>query len=106
MIELFALLVFGHFLADYPLQGDFLARAKNRAHPIPGAPWIQALGAHAGIHAGFVFVLTGNLWLGLAEWVAHAAIDDAKCRGKIGFHLDQGLHLACKLLWATWPGFA
>lgn len=36
---LFAALVAGHALADYPLQGDFLARAKNRAAPIPGVPW-------------------------------------------------------------------
>lgn len=95
---LFALLV-GHALADYPLQGDFLARAKNRTAPIPGVPFYQALGAHALIHGGFVAAITGSLWLGLAEVVAHALIDDAKCTGKIGFNTDQFLHLACKLLW-------
>ncbi|MBB5700611.1 hypothetical protein FHS76_004256, partial [Ochrobactrum daejeonense] len=26
-LELFSLLVFGHMLADYPLQGDFLSKA-------------------------------------------------------------------------------
>lgn len=34
-------LVAGHALADYPLQGDFLARAKNRTAPIAGFPWWQ-----------------------------------------------------------------
>lgn len=94
-----ALLVFVHALADYPLQGDFLARAKNRTAPIPGVPWQQALGAHAIIHGGFVGVITGLWWLGVLEAVAHAAIDDAKCRGAIGFNADQAAHVACKLIW-------
>ena len=29
-----ALLVAAHALADYPLQGEFLARAKNRFQPL------------------------------------------------------------------------
>jgi hypothetical protein len=97
---LFALIV-GHALADYPLQGDFLARAKSRFAPIPGVPWQQALGAHALIHGGFVAVITGVWWLGLAEAVAHAAIDDAKCSGAISFDADQLAHLACKALWVA-----
>lgn len=97
---LFWLLV-GHALADYPLQGDFLAKAKNRAAPIDGVPWGQALAAHALIHAGFVVAVTGSLWLGLAEFVAHAIIDDAKCRGRIGFNSDQLLHVMCKVAWVA-----
>jgi len=99
MIELFLLLLFGHALADYPLQGDFLAKAKNRTAPIPGFPWWHALGAHSVIHGGFVGVITGNWWLGLAEVVAHFLIDDAKCRGRIGINTDQALHVAFKALW-------
>lgn len=97
---LFAMLI-AHALADYPLQGDFLARAKNRAAPIPGVPWYQALGAHALIHGGFVWAITGSAWLGLAEVVAHFAIDDLKCRGKLSFNQDQSLHLICKIIWAV-----
>lgn len=97
--EMFGLLVFGHALADYPLQGDFLARAKNRTAPLPGVPWRQALWAHALIHGGFVALITGNWWLGVLEMIAHALIDDAKCRGFIGFNADQALHIACKLQW-------
>ena len=93
------LLCAGHALADYPLQGDFLAKAKNRAKPSPFIPWYQALCTHAAIHGGFVAVITGIWWLGLAEAVAHAAIDDAKCTGRIGFNTDQALHIACKALW-------
>lgn len=99
MIELLFLLVCAHALADYPLQGDFLARAKNRRDPLPGMPWYHALGAHAAIHAGFVALLTGSVWLGLAEFVAHAATDHAKCAGRIGFDTDQAIHVACKVAW-------
>lgn len=95
---LFALLV-AHALCDYPLQGDFLSKAKNRFAPIPGVPWYQALGAHALIHGGAVALITGSAWLGVGEVVAHAFIDDLKCSGWIGFNTDQALHIGCKLLW-------
>lgn len=103
-MTLFLLLV-GHALADYPLQGDFLAKAKNRTAPITGVPWWQALAAHAAIHAGFVAVITGSVALGLAEFVAHFVIDDAKCRGRLSFNADQALHVACKVAWAVLAGW-
>ena len=96
---LFIALMAGHALADYPLQGDFLAKAKNRLAPIPGIPWWQALSAHAMIHAGFVAALTGLWWLGAAEFAIHWITDDAKCRGKISFNVDQAVHYGCKLVW-------
>lgn len=99
MITILLLLVFAHALADYPLQGDFLSKAKNRTAPLPGVPWYQALGAHAAIHAGFVGIITGSIWLALAEFIAHALIDDAKCRGVLTFNQDQLAHMACKVLW-------
>lgn len=98
--HLLILLVFAHFLADYPLQGDFLAKAKNRAAPIPGVPWWQAMAAHCGIHAGMVYVLTSCWPLALVEFIAHWLTDSAKCRGKIGFNTDQTIHLACKVAYA------
>lgn len=100
-LEMFLLLVSAHALADYPLQGDFLAKAKNASAPIPGVPWWQALWAHAAIHGGFVGVITGSVWLGLAEAGAHVAIDHAKCRGWIGYNVDQAAHIACKVAWVT-----
>jgi hypothetical protein len=100
-LELFAALIVGHAIADYPLQGDFLARAKNRAMPIPGVPWYQALGAHSVMHGGVVWLLTGIPLLGAGETVSHAIIDDCKCTGKFGFNADQSLHVFCKALWAA-----
>lgn len=98
-LELFAALIVGHAVADYPLQGDFLAKAKNRTAPIPGIPWTDAMLAHVVMHGGVVWLLTQSLWLGLAEAAVHFIIDDAKCRGRIGFRTDQLLHLAFKALW-------
>lgn len=97
---MFFLMLVWHAIADYPLQGDFLARAKSRAAAIPGVPWFQALVAHALIHAGGVWLITGSAWLGLAELLAHALIDDAKCMGRLSFNQDQLLHVACKAGWA------
>lgn len=99
LIETFALLLFAHMLADYPLQGEFLAKAKNRFAPVPGVPWYQAMAAHSVIHGGLVGLVTGSLWLGLAETVIHALIDDLKCSNRISYNQDQTLHLLCKLLW-------
>ncbi|MBJ9624568.1 DUF3307 domain-containing protein [Burkholderia multivorans] len=96
-MSLFFAMLIGHALADYPLQGDFLARAKNHRAPIPGAPWYQALGAHALIHAGTVWAITGVWWMGVMELAAHGLIDYAKCDGKIDFNTDQIFHVVCKL---------
>ena len=98
---LLGLMVFGHALADYPLQGDFLSRAKNATNPIPGVPWYQALGAHSAIPAGFVGVLTGSLYLAIAELLVHAWTDDQKCRGNISYNTDQAIHIGCKVMWAA-----
>ena len=95
------LLLAGHALCDYPLQGDFLARGKNQTNPLPGVPWYQCLGAHALIHGGMVAVITGDVRLGMAETAIHAATDYAKCAGKLTFDQDQAIHYGCKLLWAS-----
>lgn len=98
--QVFALLCVAHFLADYPLQGDFLSKAKNRFAPIPGVPWYQALGAHAIIQGGLVWLITGNALFGALETIIHAVTDDAKCAGRINFNADQAIHIACKAIWA------
>ena len=97
MLVLFLKLAVGHFLCDYPLQGDFLAAAKNHRKPIPGVPWYQALMAHSAIQAGMVWLVTGKLWLAGVEFVFHAGIDWAKSNGNISFNQDQVCHLLCKL---------
>ena len=100
MVMLFWMLV-GHGVADYPLQGDFLARGKNHKAPLPGVPWQQCLVWHAAIQAGAVALATGSVSLGCAEFVVHVLIDYGKCDGRYGFNFDQALHVACKVLWAV-----
>lgn len=98
---IFALLVFAHNLADYPLQSDFLAQGKNRNTPIGKVFWPHCLAAHSIIHGGFVGVITGSIWLAVAETLIHAATDFAKCEGKISMRTDQTIHYLCKALWAA-----
>ena len=93
------LLLAAHALCDFPLQGDYLARGKNHTAPIPGSPWPILLLAHALIHGGAVAIITGQVWLGVAETAAHCAIDHAKCGQRISYQVDQALHVACKVAW-------
>jgi hypothetical protein len=105
---LFFALCCGHALADFPLQADFLARGKNRHTPAFNVPagqtaqaiWPHCLTAHALIHAGPVWVITGSVTWATVERVAHWAIDFAKCENWTGIHTDQGLHYACKAVYA------
>ena len=98
-IQIFAALTVFHFLADFPLQQQFLAEAKSCVKPTPGVPWWIAMSAHCAIHAGFVWFVTGSFICGLLEFVAHFFTDWEKCEGKLTFGQDQLLHLAFKALW-------
>lgn len=100
-MTLFFKLIIGHYFADYVFQNDFIAKAKNHKLPIPGIPWWQLLVAHAAIHAGVVWYLTGNGYCAGAEFLLHTVIDYAKCDGKITFNQDQVLHVLCKIGYAV-----
>ena len=100
MFTLLILLLVAHALADYPLQGDFLAKAKFGT--IPGIPGWYALAVHSLIHAGFVLWLTGYEELALVEFVAHFIIDKLKINDRISFMVDQFLHIALKFVYAGW----
>ncbi|QTN31081.1 DUF3307 domain-containing protein [Akkermansiaceae bacterium] len=105
----FALLI-GHALADYPLQGAFLATGKNRngdpsdffgGTSVPKRLWLHALTAHSLIHAGFVWVITGSAALALAEFILHWIIDLIRCDERISYNIDQLFHCLCKLAYAA-----
>lgn len=113
LVLLFGLMV-GHALGDFALQNNWMATYKCR-HQKPDVKskrpdliWLHVLSAHCALHAGFtglvVLLVTRSmglaLILGLAEFVAHWAIDFAKSENKFGFHTDQLLHYSCKLIWA------
>lgn len=95
-------MLIGHAVADYPLQGDWLSKAKNPTLVlVPGEViWPMALLCHSAIHAGAVKLATGSWLLAAAEFLAHTAIDYGKCRGFVTYNQDQAAHFACKLCWA------
>jgi hypothetical protein len=101
-------LMIGHALADYPLQNDAMAKGKNRHNPPYGLPpgqkpcqvWFHYLIAHALIHAGVVWIITGSVGFALAELVLHWMIDFAKCENWTNPHQDQLLHIGCKVVYA------
>lgn len=99
MIEVFLFLLFCHFLADYPLQGDYLAKFKNESLSDGHVPWWYIMGVHSAIHAGFVLLITGSVILFFLEFLAHFLIDTLKCKGKFGYLFDQFLHILCKIIW-------
>ncbi len=93
------LLIAGHFLADYPLQGDYLSKAKNPNLPEGKGIWPICLAAHSFIHGGVVALVTGSVVLGLLETLVHSMIDYCKCKGAFDYKQDQFLHILFKVLW-------
>lgn len=100
-LEQFLWMLIGHAVADYPLQGDWLSKAKNPTmNLVPDEViWPLALLSHAAIHAGAVRLATGSWIIAGCEFVAHNLIDYGKCRGRFGYNVDQILHVFCKLFW-------
>jgi hypothetical protein len=90
-----------HALADFPLQGDYIAKQKSRPQADSFSIWVIALSAHCVIHAGGVWLVSGSLAFGIAELGAHAVIDGFKGERKIGIVADQVLHLACKAVYTV-----
>lgn len=89
-----------HFVADFHLQSDFIARNKVQGSSIVW-PWV--LTAHSALHGAVVGYIL-NPFLGLAEFVAHWIIDHSKGLGWLGrnqmsFVIDQVLHIGLKLVW-------
>jgi hypothetical protein len=115
-------LLAGHALVDFATQSDRMAVSKSRwtAPTEPGtAPWYFWLTAHAVLHGAAVGAVVrwfGYDWynavgFALAETAAHWAIDFGKGDRLYGVHIDQVLHILCKIAWylmlvylATWTG--
>lgn len=95
-LECLAALAIIHFIADFPLQGDYLARNKVRSTAGSHSEWLVALCAHSAIHAGGVWIITGSSMLASVELILHGLIDLAKGERKLSLLADQALHLCCK----------
>ncbi|MFL2450569.1 MAG: DUF3307 domain-containing protein [Verrucomicrobiales bacterium] len=102
-LQIFFALLIAHALFDYPLQGDFLSRNKNRHYKdennnVKGL-WIHCLTSHSILHAGSVWLITGSFVIGIMEFALHWVIDFLKCEGITNFHTDQFLHVLCRILY-------
>lgn len=100
MFELSIILVLGHFVCDYVLQTDSIALGKNKTiDPAKfGVNWYYWMTAHASTHSLFVYIVTMNIWACLFELVSHFVIDHLKCNKFYGLHVDQLLHIVCKVI--------
>lgn len=97
----FLVLLFAHLLADYPLQGEFLATTKGKN--------MISLVSHAGIWTGTISVAAWLLGFDITIldvfflFTVHAIADFAKARPlgiykkldalKGGLLLDQSIHI-------------
>lgn len=105
---LFFLMIAGHAVCDFGLQGEWMATNKNR-HTRRNFPaeklasmeiiWPHLLFAHAITHGLSVYLVSHSLKLGIFETLSHMAIDFGKCERWYGFHVDQFLHIGTKVLW-------
>ena len=94
-----------HFLLDFAIQGDFVAKFKARiVDGEKNAMWKWVLTSHAASHTLPVILLTQSLLLGGVMFLSHFVIDFLKCEKKINFNQDQILHIFVILL-ITWLSF-
>lgn len=100
-MEMLWWLIVGHFVADYTFQSDFVAKFKSRNESIPAVPWYYVLASHALTHAAVVGLITQSVLMSMMEGVLHFFIDWAKCERMTNIHVDQALHVACKVVWVA-----
>ena len=104
MFELLFKLIIGHAVADFVLQPTSMAKGKCRHYKSDsskgnnaGPNWYYWLTAHALVHGGMVWFITGNPVFGLVELILHWFFDYAKCENWTNIHTDQLLHILCKV---------
>lgn len=95
-------LLLGHYICDYPLQGDFLAQTKGK--------YFYSLLAHSiiyGLGIALVFKMLGvfTIWKAIVLVVSHIVIDYKKSHAKnkdkaltTYLYIDQGLHIGLNTL--------
>ena len=94
LLMLFVILLCAHFLLDFAIQGDFVAKYKARiVDDSNNVMWKWVLTAHAASHTLPVLLLTQSVLLGLLMFTSHFVIDFLKCEQKINFNQDQTLHI-------------
>ena len=101
VFDTFLVLLLAHLLLDYPLQGRFLSRAKNRYDPVQHVPWYQAMFAHTAMHGIAVGLITGIWLFTLLEMAIHWWTDDRMCGGEHTYNQNQAINIFTKFVWAV-----
>lgn len=94
MMERLFVLLLCHYVGDYVLQSDFLAKTK-------GENWWHLI-AHSALYLLPFYLAFGFDWRLGATFVIHIVTDAAKARyKKISYPADQTIHMANLLLWLS-----
>lgn len=122
-IEFFIILIFCHFIGDFALQSNTMAKGKNwkndektkkkwefhNKYKVYHPMWKYYLTAHGFIHGACIYIFTGFIWIAVIESLFHIIIDYFKCSEYTNIHGDQFLHLTTKLIYVLifliWGGF-
>lgn len=97
-MNVFFWIVFAHFLADFPLQGEYLAREKCSNYLL--------LFAHCMIYTGvlaaaMVYLQVLVPWKICLLFVTHLSMDQIKCKlfpSSWGLWVDQAYHILFAIL--------
>lgn len=103
-LHTFFFLLCGHFLFDFPWQGDTVAREKNPNSATElqkHVPWPYWMASHAFSHAFAAALITHSGLIACLELTSHFVIDYLKCQKRFNIHVDQALHILCKVLYVV-----
>lgn len=110
-ITVLVLLLMVHFVLDFPLQGDTTALQKNPTTEnslAAAVPWTYWALAHACMHALGVFLVLSQVMspdiavlAAMIELLVHAVTDWCKCLKFFSIHVDQGIHVGTKIVFAA-----
>ena len=90
-MELIYKLILCHFVGDYVLQNDFIAKTK-------GTNWWHLI-AHCFLYSLPFYLAFGFDWRLCVILVSHLIIDPLKARwNKINYYQDQLFHVAVMIL--------
>ncbi len=114
MIMLLKLLM-AHAIGDFAIRTEAMSKGKSRhykadyAKYLPSGQkvvqvWFYYLTAHALVNSAAVWLATDDVRVALLELVLHWVIDFAKCEGWFNPHVDQFLHILCKVVYAVMLG--
>jgi hypothetical protein len=93
----FLYLILGHYIADFPLQGDFLANFKGKnnyillCHVLIYALFITAILQFLGIYAVWKMVLLIVSHFVIDYWKCHFAPKETALTTSL--YIDQSLHI-------------